>query len=316
MLRERHQRRPARNAEAGDEKSQTRRETRGGTIGEIHRVRLRAVRLNGGKAADASACVGTFGLDDHRARFRERLDVRRRCVVLDDHARDVVDRRDAMRGARAEFVRGAQYGNAAAAREQRAFETGIREFERAHAVLRRDGARAQKTAVDIHVRDAGERRGIDAAAHHRVHRAAHHDERDVGAPQQRGGDIDGIGGDGEIVVFGQRVGEREVRAAAVEKQQFAAFDLRDGGARERGLAFARGVHARGHGRGRGRDGQRAAVDAAAAPFGGERAQVAADRVFGYAEFGSECNGHDGLAGGEAAGDQFAAGKRDIIGHAR
>lgn len=130
------------------------------------------------------------------AGLRKRRDCRARRVVLDDHALDRFDSRNAVRRVRVEFVSHTEDERAAAAGEHGALERRVREFERAHAFARRNRARAQKAAIDVHVQDARHGGRVDAASHHRVHGAAHHDEPDVGAPEQRGGDIDRVGGHG------------------------------------------------------------------------------------------------------------------------
>lgn len=182
--------------------------------------------------------------------------------------------------------------------------------------MRRQRARAEETAVDVHARDALHGGCVDAAADRLVDRAADHDEAQVGAPQHRRGDVDRIGRDGELGVLGQIFDERESGAAAIEEQQLAALDQRCGRARERRLALACRVDAGRHRRARRRDGQRAAVDAAAAALGGERAQIAPDRVFGDMEFGGERGGLHRLPEGEPAGDCVASCKWNGIVHAR
>ncbi|GAA1505402.1 hypothetical protein GCM10009827_018700 [Dactylosporangium maewongense] len=143
--------------------------------------------------------------------------------------------------------------------------------------------------------------------------AAGHDQLQPGAQRQLGGDVDGVGDDGEVDAGRQEPGEQVGGGAAGEAQGERAVReqleraLRDAGL---GLAVLAGAVAdRELGEGRGR-GDRAPVGAGEELLVLERLQVATDRGGGDAELRGEGAGVDGAAARDAGQD-----RRDAVGAA-
>jgi hypothetical protein len=85
-------------------------------------------------------------------------------VMLDDEDADVFEFGDAMRRPRAELLGGGEDDTFLAGRQQRALESGVRQFVGADA--RRGGNRAgsDEAEVDVHLRDAQSRERVDTPA--------------------------------------------------------------------------------------------------------------------------------------------------------
>ena len=103
-----------------------------------------------------------------------------------------------------------------------------------------------------------------------------------------------------------------MRAAGIEKDQFAPTDQFHGSGRQGPFGVAPLAKTRRQRLRRQRQG--ATIDPSAKSFCSQRPEITPDGIFGNAEFDGELDGRHRLPFGEAGGDQITTGKGKFIGH--